>query len=401
MMSGVISVQINNEYHYVILSDPHNGAFKATIWYEELKLFLNRVEKMKKLDFIIITGDYFHTKISANSDDAKYALKFLTKLLKLCAKKGSKLRIIKGTESHDNRQLEMFDGLNGVANCDFKIFHTVGEEWLFDDLRVLYIPEEYMEDKDEYYKQYFENDNKYDFIFGHGLMDKAVFLAATQESEETRSQAPIFKVNDLHNISHGPIYFGHIHKPMVIDRFKYVGSYSRWAFGEEEDKGFIIGTYNTETKEFTDEFIVNEKARRFDTIKLEYTSTIFKKSEQEQVSYLIELVKSFQVDFLRLEINIPIDYPNPLLLTGLLNETFNKYAGVKLKIINNSKMRQKKEMEEKVDKLLKTYGFLFDNSRSPEEKISKYIEIRYGRVIPIDKMTKYLYEDPVSSKRGK
>jgi DNA repair exonuclease SbcCD nuclease subunit len=389
----------NYAYIGAVLSDPHAGAFDPNQWYDELnKGFLNYIDKLEILDFLVITGDYFHTKISANSEYAKYALKFLTRVLKICAEKNTKFRIIKGTESHDNKQLEMFDGLRGVANCDFRVIHTVEKEWLFEDMHVLYIPEEYMEDKDEYYKEYFED--TYDYVFGHGLVDKAVFIAATQESETTRSQAPIFKTDELHAICKGPIYFGHIHKPMLVGRFRYVGSYSRWAFGEEEDKGFLMTYYTPESSDYIDEFIVNKNARRFDTVKIEYTSTVFNKTEKEQMEYLLKLASSLVVDYLRLEVNIPEEYPNPMLLTNMLNETFSKYSKVKLKINNNSKLRQKKETEEKVNKLLDMYGFIFDKSIEPDEKIVEYIKIKYQRNIPIERMRMYLH-DEILARRGK
>lgn len=72
-------IYLSKEYSYVgaILSDPHSGAFDAKQWYKELEEgFLTDIKKLSILDFLIITGDYFDTKISANSDHAKYALKF-------------------------------------------------------------------------------------------------------------------------------------------------------------------------------------------------------------------------------------------------------------------------------------------------------------------------------------
>lgn len=383
-----------SKYAYVgaVLSDPHSGAFDAKIWYDELnKGFIKDLEALAILDFLIISGDFYHTKISANSDHAKYSMKFFSKLLKICKEKNAKFRIIKGTESHDNKQLEMLEGLQGATECDFRVIHTVEKEWLFEDLKVLYIPEEYMEDKDEFYKEYFED--TYDYVIGHGVVDKAAFLAASQESEATRSQAPIFKTDDLHEICKGPIYFGHIHKPMQVGRFRYVGSYSRWAFGEEEDKGYIMTYYNPETGEYTDEFIVNKRARRFDTVKIEYTSAVFSKTEKEQIEYFLELGTALLVDYLRLEINIPEEYPNPMLLTSMLNETFSKYSKIKLKINNNSKLRQKKETEEKVNILLDRFGFIFDKTLEPEEKISRYIKIKNGRNIPVERMRRYLTEE--------
>lgn len=385
-------------YCGIVISDLHNGAFDSKRWYQELKdNFLNKIRNYIFIDFIVITGDFFDTKISLNSDHAKYAMKFLLDLLKICESKNCKLRIIKGTESHDNKQLEMFDTIIGMTNCDFKVIHTVEKEYLVDDIKVLYIPEEYMDNKDEFYKDYFSE--TYDFIFGHGLIDKAVFVAHLQESELTRSQAPIFKVEKLLNICKGPIYFGHIHKPMKYERFRYVGSFSRWSFGETEDKGFITVLYFPDKGEYYEEFIVNKDARKYDSLKINYSSKFFYKDEKEKVEYLLNMAKNFVVDYLRLEIDIPENYPNPNLLISLLNETFGKYSKIKLKINNSSKVKQKKEIEEKINHLLDKYGFIFDKSKSPEEKISKYIEIKYGRNINVERVRSYLYDELTTGRR--
>ena len=52
-----------------------------------------------------------------------------------------KIRIIQGTESHDNNQLEILDILAKNKQLDFKIFYEVAEEELFPDFNVLYVPE--------------------------------------------------------------------------------------------------------------------------------------------------------------------------------------------------------------------------------------------------------------------
>jgi hypothetical protein len=159
--------------------------------------------------------------------------------------------------------------------------------------------------------------------------------------------------------------------------------------------------YTPLTGDYTDEFIVNNNARRFDTVKIEYTSTVFNKNEREQIEYMLELAHTLTVDYLRLEINIPEEYPNPMLLTNMINEAFNKYNKVKLKINNNSKLRQKKETEDKVNQLLDKYGFIFDKDTEPEEKLVEYIKIKYGRNIPLVKMRQYLFEEILTRNGGK
>lgn len=379
-------------YVGAIIADVHWGAFKAQLLYSEMKeLTLDTLDKMAILDFVIIAGDFFDDKISMNSDHAKYSMEYLSRLLDICKKKNAKLRIVKGTESHDNRQLEIFGILNKKDEYDFKVVETVSTEWMFDDFHVLYIPEEYIVDKEEYYKDYL--DKEYDMIFGHGLVNEVMFVATKQESEATMAKAPVFKSEELLKICKGPIFFGHIHIPQIIkERFFYVGSSSRWCFGEEQDKGFYLVTYETDTNQFITEFKVNKKARRYDTVVIDYKSPLFEDKHQNQLEFLMNLAQTLVIDYLRLEINIPEDYPNPALLTHTINEAFLKYSNIKTKIINNNKARKEKETEQKVNLLLEKYGFIFDNI-SHEEKISKFIKIKYNRNIPLDRLRQYLYNE--------
>ena len=286
MMDGVIFLS-KSSYVGVIVADLHCGAFDANIWYEELNNgLIKNLKKMPILDFLIIAGDFYHSKISVNSKHAKVGLKIFTKIVKICKEKNAKLRIIKGTESHDNKQLEMLESLEELSDCDIKFIYTVEKEWLFSDLKILYLPEEYINDMNEYYQEFFNE--HYNYIVGHGLVDKAAFIASIQESETTHPKAPIFKVKQLESICYGPIYFGHVHKHMRIGNFRYVSSYSRWSFGEEEDKGYYITYFSPGTGNFKDEFIKNKYARNFDTVKIEITSSIFNKSENEIIKYLGE-----------------------------------------------------------------------------------------------------------------
>lgn len=376
-----------------VIADIHWGAVKPQILYEELKkTILNKLEKLPVLDFIVIVGDYFDDKTSLNSVCAKYAFEFLYKLLDICLEKDAKLRIIKGTESHDNKQLELFEVFQKMDKYDFKIISTVSSEDLFDDLKVLYIPEEYIKNKDEYYKDFF--DKEYDMIFAHGLVNEVKFIATKQESESTMAKAPIFKSIELLNICKGPVFFGHIHIPQVIqDRLLYVGSISRWCFGEEQDKGFYLVTYKPEDNDFITEFIVNKWAKRYDTIVVDCNSTVFKTSANEQIDFLLKLVSSLNIDFIRLEINIPEDYPDTLLFINLINDTFNKYPNVKLKVINTNKTKKEKEVEKKINILLEKYSFLFTKTLSYEEKISRYMKEKYNKNMSLEKLREYLYQD--------
>ena len=77
----------------------------------------------------------------------------------------------------------------------------------------------------------------------------------------------------------------------------------------------------------------------------------------------------------------------------MINETFMNYRDVKVVINNGSKeAMKKKEMNDKIKGLMDQYGFIFEKGVSVDEKISKFIKIKYNKDIDVAKMRKYLYE---------
>ena len=376
------------KYKGVMIADIHFGALPVERLYNELEVFLDFIEK-KSLDFIVILGDWFDKKINLNSKDAKYSTVFFERICQICIDNDIKLRIIQGTESHDNSQLEVLEILAKNKPVDFKVFYEVEEEELFPDFNVLYVPEEYINSIDEKYGKYMNK--KYDMIFGHGMIQEVKFAALIQSSETTMKKAPIFKSKMLCDMCYGPIFFGHIHtKDIFNDRLYYVGSYSRWKFGEEEDKGFYYVKYENDTKEFEAKFIVNDKAMKYDTIEIyEKESGFYKLNTENQIKYIQNLIQSFEYDFLRLQFYIPQGYENENLLINMLNESFGKYKNLKLDFKVNSKIKSKREVEEKINLLLDKYGFIFDNKIDTYTKINKFILEKYNKDISVEKIKEY------------
>lgn len=376
------------KYKGVMIADIHFGALPVERLYNELEIFLDFIEK-KSLDFIVILGDWFDKKINLNSKDAKYSTVFFERICQICIDNDIKLRIIQGTESHDNSQLEVLEILAKNKPVDFKVFYEVEEEELFPDFNVLYVPEEYINSIDEKYGKYMNK--KYDMIFGHGMIQEVKFAALIQSSETTMKKAPIFKSKMLCDMCYGPIFFGHIHtKDIFNDRLYYVGSYSRWKFGEEEDKGFYYVKYENDTKEFEAKFIVNNKAMKYDTIEIyEKESGFYKLNTENQIKYIQNLIQSFEYDFLRLQFYIPQGYENENLLINMVNESFGKYKNLKLDFKVNSKIKSKREVEEKINLLLDKYGFIFDNKLDTYTKINKFILEKYNKDISVEKIKEY------------
>ena len=376
-----------NLFNVAVIADIHFGAIRPEQLYTELKESFLDFIKDKYLDMIVIAGDFFNSIISLNSQSALKAFKFMRELVEICEKNEIKyVRIIEGTLSHDNLQILNFQNYESNKKVDFKVITTVREESLSNGLNILYLPEEYMEDPISYYKDYICKPSKYyDFIFGHGMFKETSFVK--DDSESMISKAPIWDSKFLSSICRGPIFFGHIHTSQIIRKhIYYTGSFSRWVYGQEEDKGFYIFTYHMETGKYLTEFIVNKLARKFDTTKV----FLEKALETQTVDELIKRLKLFKVDNLRIQVLVEAlqkDYSLPI---SIMKEYFTGKPGYKFELIDLREKAQHQQMEEKINKLSSDYEFLFDDNLPVQTKIHKFIKRKYEKDVSEEKIMNLL-----------
>ena len=117
----------------VHIGDIHFGAFDSERLYKELKYeFIKKIKRLPRIDLLSINGDLFDRDLSMNTNHAYYLMRFLDDLYKL-ARKGfiDKIRIIKGTKSHDHDQL---DSIIIPEDIDIKIF-SFSDSTSCNDLR--------------------------------------------------------------------------------------------------------------------------------------------------------------------------------------------------------------------------------------------------------------------------
>lgn len=372
---------------FLVVGDIHFGCYPATLLYKEFQLIIKTIQE-KNINAVIIVGDYFDTRLSLSSPHSVNAIKAFCDLLKACEKKNIKLRVIRGTASHDpENQLNNLANIAKSTNCDFRLFLTVGEEELFPDCKVLYIPEEYMEDKDIYYKNFFNK--KYDCIFGHGMFEETNF---SSNKLKTMKRYPIFNSKFMENICSGPIVFGHIHQSQIIrSRIMYTGSFTRSRFGEEEAKGFLLVNYNTEIKTTEFEFIENEKAMDYKTIQISEDSEFFSMLINDQIQFIRDLIRDYKKDKLRISLTIPENYENIKSLLDNINTVFGSIEDVTFNIIDNSKNKLKDETRNKINELVNKYNFIFDKSIPYDEKIKQFIFAKKGKEIQIERIRELIY----------
>ena len=372
-------------YKLLVIGDIHFGYYPAELLYKEFKLVINNITK--DIDVVFIAGDYFDTKLSLSSKHSIYAIKTFCDILDKCEQTNTKLRMIRGTASHDpENQLVNLSSIAKSSKVDFKLYLTVGEEELFPDFNVLYVPEEYMENKDKYYKEFFNK--KYQCIIGHGMFEETNYVT---NKTLNMKKYPVFNSAFIEKLCDGPIIFGHIHKSQKIrNRIMYTGSFTRSRYGEEEDKGFIISTYETENNSTDFKFIVNDKATKFDTVSILDTSEIFSLLLNEQIQFIKEMISTYKKDKLRIKINIPKNYDNTKVFIDSVITVFGNMENVDIVIMDNTKEETKQKTKEIVDKLMLKYNFIFDKSISYEEKIQQFIYNKKGEKIDLENIRKII-----------
>jgi metallophosphoesterase superfamily enzyme len=368
---------------FLVVGDIHFGYYPPELLYKEFQLILDIIIDYNNIDSVVIVGDYYDTKLSMSSAHAMYSVKAFSELIKLCEGRNIKVRQIKGTNSHDpENQLKNLAQIANSSKCDYKLILTVDEEEIFPGMNVLYIPEEYMEDSKEYYKEYFNK--KYQLVFGHGMFEETNF---STKQHTGMKKYPIFNSKEMEEICEGPIVFGHIHTAQRIrNRIQYTGSLVRSRFGEEEAKGFYIVDFDDETKEIDFEFVENDLTMKYDTIEIKPDNHVFSLMVSEQINYFKNLVKNYCRDYLRIKIYTPEDMINSSVFVDNMNVVFNDMKNVKLQIIENSKVKLDKALREKVNLLMDKYNFIFDKSVGYDEKIQEYIKLKTGKEISLERI---------------
>lgn len=388
------------KYCGLVISDIHVGAFDLNKQHEEyLKIFIDKIKNMKSLDFVVVCGDFFDHKFFLNDKESTTAYIMLQELVLACKEKNAVLRFVYGTESHECNQYNILSLLKLYDKI--KIIKYVEEEELLEGLNVLYIPEEHIYDKDEYYEKYFLKPKKYDYVFGHGvireIMKEAVLHMPTHKKSDKnkRKTVPVFSSGELSRICKGQVYFGHYHiNQNIDDKVFYIGSFSRWQFGQESPKGYYELKCDTSKYKYENKFIENTLAETYQTITYGYNSDIFNNEEtmNNTLTRMDSLINKKVFNHIRFIFNIPKDIENPESTLNYLRERYKFNDNIKMEVANGyieeQQIQKKKQIEEENDK----YDFIFNKNLPIEDKVSEYIAIEYNKEIKPKKISKYIVE---------
>ena len=384
------------KYRGLIIADIHIGAIDDDILKKELyETFIKQLQD--DIDFLIIDGDYFDSKMYLNNSSTRLAITLMNDIVTIAKRNDIKVRIVYGTESHDSNQYQIFNQYLNEIDIDFKVIYNVCEEELFPNMTVLYVPEEFIHDKHEYYKDTLYSGKKYNYIFGHGVIQEVMTSAVRnthKPEKEKRIKVPVFTSAELDAACSGEVYFGHYHiRSNINDKIFYVGSYSRWRYGEEEDKGIFITEYDRDNHEYKHKFIINTLAKTYKTISYGYDNKIFTSQnefirEMDSINFMVD---SKKYDNVRVMLNIPEAQENAEFMIGYVKNKFSNKDNIKTDITNGFIDKKREVDKEEITKIVNEYDFVF--SKMPiEDKVHQFIKIKNERDIPIDNIKKYLYD---------
>ena len=372
----------------LLLADIHIGSINDTQYVDAILTdILQKEAYSKKVDMIIILGDFFDRTLNLSSDSSEVAFNIMHQLSIISKLNNTQIRIIYGTESHEMNQYKSFNHYI-KENDNIKIINKVYEENI-NGKSILYIPEEYIYNKHEYYKDTLYNDNKfYDYIFLHGMISDALpQRMRPKESKDNNKErkVPHFNCKELSDKCKLCVA-GHYHIHTSMNNVHYLGSLFRSCFGEEEPKGYGIINDDKLT------FIENSNALIYTTYKYDEDNKIYH-SENELIKE-INHIKDKHKDLFNNEVGgkIRLIFNLPSSTSIAFKEVINnllkndKKIQVVIKANNDALLDTvKNEVESK-------WNYLLDPKLSIISKISNYIKDTNDIEIKEDEINKYIGE---------
>ena len=383
---GVIIIK----YNIVACADIHWGIIDAKKQNEENQNIINYL-KDNKVDLFVICGDYFDHRLLLNSAAAIFAIKFLQDVINIADENNMKVRIISGTESHDNGQLE---SLRILENSNFKIITSCELEETLPELKCLYCPEENIQ-TDEYYKTYANTlftGEKYDVMFFHGTFDAIMgdFTMNTVGAVNTI----VFELQVFNKLT-SVMIGGHWHDGGTIGNMHYTRSNSRWKYEEDNPKGFISMEYDTDNDNYKLRRIENKNTDKYITFTVDTSIYTSRDDYSNLIHNIDDTLDKSSKNHIRVMILLTDDKQLNDICIDTLKSRFNNTRNVKITINNLLKKTKNEKKHNELNELNLKYSFLFDNSISIPEKYRLFIKEKYNSDIDINVIEELLNDSIV------
>lgn len=317
--------------------------------------FIRKLESMPKLDLICVNGDIFDHRIQLSSEGTLYASMFIARLVEIAKSHNATLIILQGTLSHDANQLKIYYHYMQRTDVDVRIVTNIRFE-MVKNARILCIPELYGI-PEEYYQEYLFGSGFYDLCIMHGTIHGAVY-------GDNVGNGRLFRIEDFFNCA-GPIISGHIHKPAVFNNhFYYCGSPYRWRFDDDHFKGFILMSYNLDSRMY----YLDYEEIISDTYKTISISQLINNDPIETINYIRSLKEKENIDFIRVKFESNIPGASRM----SLNNQFRNDDSVVLDFYSPEK-EIAKQAEEKIKEDGEKLLFLLDPKLTDEQKFVYYV----------------------------
>lgn len=218
-----------------------------------------------ELDYIFITGDVFDSLVNLDNPVIWEIKGWVFNLLNLCKKHNIKLRIVKGTPSHDWNQSKLFPEINTQAKigADLKYFDELTID-IEDDTGIscLYVPDEW-----DLPERTFSQIKKKLGELNLDSVDFAIMHGAFEHQLPSFVKGPRFINQDYLDIVKRYIFVGHIHQSSIYERILAAGSFDRLAQNEEDRKGHFRLFIDDEFGDRIN-FVVNAEAKVYRKIRV-------------------------------------------------------------------------------------------------------------------------------------
>lgn len=292
----------NQKLKILTITDLHLGLFNKTekLVSNLINYFTVNVKVISKVDIIVLDGDTFDKLLASNSMEYKLSVKFIAYLVKYCKTYNIKLRILEGTPSHDNKQMEaiteMISRDYGAGFIDYKYISTISIEHMKEfNKHILYVPDKMAESGEEIQDKISDVllDNglsKVDLIFAHGNFNYQLPIKLKSGLSESFFM----------DICRYYIVIGHIHIRSIFKQIIAPGSFDRMEVNNEGPKGGVILTIGKDLDNSSFEFLDNLEAMRYDTLNHEKLNS---KDVYKKVKTYIEINNLSKFDHLRLKVD--------------------------------------------------------------------------------------------------
>lgn len=370
-------------YNIVSIADIHWGAMDPDEMYNNLQYFLDFIKMRGDIDMVVICGDYFDYRLTLNSKAALKALRWFDELYNTCINSGVKrLRMIRGTKEHDNDQLEAIHPRE--TGEFFKKFYVTTTEETLPGLNCIYCPDETL-NLHEYEKLYMDQMMSiHDIGFFHGNFDIKLPKLVINQNLESEIPSIIYFKDYWSKFINGPMIAGHWHIFTDSDPLIYIGSYDRWIFGEEEDKGFLFTQYNTEDHSYYWKHIVNPFAKKYESIIIDNSLCISPDDFANLHNDIIDLKKFDPEMKIRVVYQITIDNEESLVNFNEFKNVISSMKNIKIDVKDFVKKRNKEKQKERVAISSGRYSYILNNPYDIKQNIHEFLLRERNIDIPVE-----------------